>query len=172
MARITRAAIIQASNALPDTTDVHAIKQAMIDKHVPLIAQAAEQGAQICCLQEIFSGPYFCAEQDIRWYETAEPVPDGPTVTFMQQLAKEHGMIMVVPIYEQAMTGVYYNTAAVIDADGTYLVAVVKWTGMRERIEVGISIGDEWRVGPLENLPEGEAVAGRWETRREIKLNN
>ena len=121
MPRITRAAIIQASNALPDSTDVHAIKQAMIDKHLPLIAQAAEQGAQVCCLQEIFSGPYFCAEQDTRWYETAEPVPDGPTVQLMQQVAKEHKMILVVPIYEQAMTGVYYNTAAVIDEHGTYL---------------------------------------------------
>jgi len=121
MARITRAALIQASNALPDSTDVHAIKQAMIDKHVPLIAQAAEQGAQVCCLQEIFSGPYFCAEQDTRWYETAEPVPDGPTVMLMQRLAKEHKMILVVPIYEQGMTGVYYNTAAVIDEHGEYL---------------------------------------------------
>ena len=121
MPRITRAALIQASNALSDSTDLNAIKQAMIDKHIPLIAEAASKGAQICCLQEIFSGPYFCAEQDGRWYETAEPVPDGPTIKLMQGLAKEHSMIMVVPIYEEAMTGVYYNTAAVIDADGTYL---------------------------------------------------
>jgi beta-ureidopropionase len=121
MPRITRAALIQASNALSDSTDVHAIKQAMIDKHLPLIAQAAEQGAQICCLQEIFSGPYFCAEQDTRWYETAESVPDGPTIKLMQTVAKEHKMILIVPIYEQAMTGVYYNTAAVIDEHGEYL---------------------------------------------------
>jgi N-carbamoylputrescine amidase len=93
----------------------------MIDKHLPLIAQAAAQGAQVCCLQEIFCGPYFCAEQDARWYETAEPVPDGPTIKLMQQVAKEHKMILIVPIYEQAMTGVYYNTAAVIDEHGTYL---------------------------------------------------
>jgi len=121
MPRITRAALIQASNALPDSTDVHAIKQAMIDKHIPLIAEAAEKGAKVCCLQEIFSGPYFCAEQDTRWYETAEPVPDGPTVRLMQEVARQHSMIMVVPIYEQAMTGVYYNTAAVIDEHGAYL---------------------------------------------------
>ena len=121
MPRITRAALIQASNVLSDSTDVHAIKQAMIDKHLPLIAQAAAQGAQVCCLQEIFCGPYFCAEQDARWYETAEPVPDGPTIKLMQQVAKEHKMILIVPIYEQAMTGVYYNTAAVIDEHGTYL---------------------------------------------------
>ena len=121
MHRITRAALIQASNALPDSTDVHAIKQAMIEKHVPLIAQAAERGAKICCLQEIFSGPYFCAEQDTRWYETAERIPDGPTIKLMQKLAKEHSMILVVPIYEKAMTGVYYNTAAIIDEHGEYL---------------------------------------------------
>ena len=121
MPRITRAALIQASNALPDSTDLVAVKQAMIDKHLPLIAQAAEQGAQVCCLQEIFCGPYFCAEQDARWYETAEAVPDGPTITLMRQVAKEHSMILVVPIYEEAMTGVYYNTAAVIDEHGEYL---------------------------------------------------
>jgi beta-ureidopropionase len=121
MPRITRAALIQASNALSDSTDLAAVKQAMIDKHLVLIAQAAEQGAKICCLQEIFYGPYFCAEQDARWYETAEAVPDGPTITLMRQVAKEHSMILVVPIYEEAMTGVYYNTAAVIDEHGDYL---------------------------------------------------
>lgn len=66
MPRITRAALIQASNALPDSTDLEAIKAAMIEKHVGLIAQAAERGANVCCLQEIFYGPYFCAEQDPR----------------------------------------------------------------------------------------------------------
>ena len=121
MARITRAALIQASNALPDSTDLDAIKKAMIEKHVGLIAQAAEKGANVCCLQEIFYGPYFCAEQDIKWYQSAEPVPDGPTIGLMQELAQQHKMVMVVPVYEEAMAGVYYNTAAVIDDEGTYL---------------------------------------------------
>jgi N-carbamoylputrescine amidase len=121
MPRITRAALIQASNALPDSTDLEAIKAAMIEKHVGLIAQAAERGANVCCLQEIFYGPYFCAEQDPRWYRTAEQVPDGPTVRLMQELAKKHSMVMIVPVYEEAMTGVYYNTAAVIDETGEYL---------------------------------------------------
>ena len=121
MPRITRAALIQASNALPDSTDLEAIKAAMIEKHVGLIAEAAERGANICCLQEIFYGPYFCAEQDPRWYRTAEAVPDGPTIRLMQELAKKHAMVMVVPVYEEAMTGVYYNTAAVIDETGEYL---------------------------------------------------
>ena len=121
MPRITRAALIQASNALPDSNDLAAVKQAMIKKHLVLIEQAAAQGAQICCLQEIFCGPYFCAEQDTRWYQTAEAVPDGPTISLMRKVAKDHSMILVVPIYEEAMTGVYYNTAAVIDEHGEYL---------------------------------------------------
>jgi len=121
MPRITRTALIQAANALPDSDDLQAIKKAMIDKHVTLIEEAAEKGANVCCLQEIFYGPYFCAEQDARWYDIAEPIPDGPTIMLMQQLAKKHRMVMVVPIYETPMTGVYYNTAAVIDEQGNYL---------------------------------------------------
>lgn len=121
MPRITRAALIQAGNVIDDTTDLEAIKQAMIDKHLPLIEEAADKGANVCCLQEIFYGPYFCAEQDIKWYSTAEPIPDGPTIKLMRKLAKKHHMVLVVPIYEVDMTGVYYNTAAVIDETGEYL---------------------------------------------------
>ena len=121
MSRITRAALIQASNDTPGDAAIADIKSAMIDKHVALIGQAAEQGAQVTCLQEIFYGPYFCAEQDTRWYQSAERIPDGPTIKLMQTLAKKHSMILVVPIYELDMTGVYYNTAAVIDEQGEYL---------------------------------------------------
>ena len=78
MPRVTRAALIQATNALPDSVDLPKIKQANIDKHVELIQQAAEKGAQVCCLQELFYGPYFPAEQDIRWYSLAEPIPAMP----------------------------------------------------------------------------------------------
>ncbi len=121
MARITRAAIIQASNPAPPEVSIAETKKMMIDKHIELIKQAADQGAQVTCLQEIFYGPYFCAEQDTRWYEIAERIPDGPTIKLMQKLAKEHKMILVVPIYEVDMTGVYYNTAAIIDEHGEYL---------------------------------------------------
>jgi len=93
----------------------------MIEKHIPLIREAAEKGAQVCCLQEIFNGPYFCAEQQTKWYDTAEPIPDGPTIRLMQEIAKRHGMVMIVPIYELDMAGVYYNSAAVIDETGAYL---------------------------------------------------
>ena len=121
MPRITRAALIQASNPLEDSTDLVAIKQAMIDKHIGLLEEAASKGAQVCCLQEIFYGPYFCAEQDVKWYQTAERVPDGPTIKLMQEQARKHRMILVVPVYEEDLTGVYYNTAAVIDEHGEYL---------------------------------------------------
>ncbi len=107
-----RAAIIQAHANMP--------KDEAVEKHVGLIAKAAAEGAQITCLQEIFHGPYFCAEQDPRWYATAEP-EDGPTVTRMRELARQHRMALVVPWFEEAQTGVYYNSAAVIERDGTLL---------------------------------------------------
>ena len=121
MPRIVRAGLIQATLCEPATSATEKIKKAMIDKHVDLIARAADKGAQVLCLQELFYGPYFCAEQKAKWYELTEPIPDGPTTKLMCELAKKHGMVMVVPIYEEDLPGVYYNSAAVIDADGTYL---------------------------------------------------
>jgi len=97
------------------------IKQKMIDAHIPLIEKAGEKGVQVLCFQEVFTQPYFCPSQDEKWYAAAENIPDGPTTQLMQDYAKKYSMVIVVPIYEQDMTGVYYNTAAVIDADGTYL---------------------------------------------------
>jgi beta-ureidopropionase len=96
-------------------------KDSMVAKHAKYIEQAAKQGAQVMCLQELFYGPYFCAEQETRWYELTEKVPQGPTVSEMQKLARKHKMAIVVPIYEEDQPGVYYNTAAMIDADGRYL---------------------------------------------------
>ncbi|MFT7670209.1 MAG: beta-ureidopropionase, partial [Planctomycetota bacterium] len=81
---------------------------------------AGEQGVQVLCLQEIFNGPYFCPSQDARWYDATEPVP-GPTVEALKPYAAKYQMVIIVPIYEREQAGVYYNTAAVIDADGTYL---------------------------------------------------
>jgi beta-ureidopropionase len=107
-----RAAIIQANANLP--------KDEAIDKHVGLIAKAAADGAQITCLQEIFNGPYFPAEQDPKWYATAER-EDGPTVTRMRELARDHGMALIVPFYEEAQPGVYYNSAVVVERDGSVL---------------------------------------------------
>lgn len=121
MSRVVKCGLIQASNVVDPSESLEAIKQAMIDKHVAQIHEAGRQGVQILCLQEIFYGPYFPAEQNPRWYAMAERIPDGPTVTLMRELAKTYQMVLIVPIYEEEMTGVYYNTAAVIDADGSYL---------------------------------------------------
>ena len=121
MPRIVRAGLIQASVGTEAPQELDHLKKYMIDKHVSMIEQAAGEGVEVLCLQELFYAPYFCAEQDARWYSMVERVPDGPTVTLMQELAKKHNMVMVVPVYEEAMAGVYYNTAAVLDHDGTYL---------------------------------------------------
>ena len=112
MAKV-RAALIQAYANMP--------KDEAIKKHEELIGQAAAKGAQITCLQEIFFGPYFPAEQDTKWYDTAEP-DDGPTIRRMQELAKKHKMVLVVPFYEEAQTGVYYNTAVVIEKYGEAII--------------------------------------------------
>jgi beta-ureidopropionase len=110
--RKVRAALIQAQANMD--------KQEAIDKHIKMIADAAGQGAQVVGLQEIFHGPYFCAEQDAKWYATAEP-EDGPTVSRMREVAREHGIVLIVPWYEEAQPGVYYNTACVIERDGSVL---------------------------------------------------
>src|SRR5436305_14646291 len=122
MSRTVRCGLIQAHNPLGPEHGLPKIKKAMIDKHLKLIEQAAKQKVQILCLQELFYGPYFCAEQNQKWYEMTEPVPDGPTTKLMQKIAAKHKMVIVVPVYEEEMTGLYFNTAAVIDADGRYLV--------------------------------------------------
>ena len=121
MPRVVRCGLIQASNVKPPEAGLPAIKKSMMDKHRKLIEQAAREKVKILCLQELFYGPYFCAEQETRWYEMTERVPGGPTVSEMQKLARKHKMAIVVPIYEEDQPGVYYNTAAMIDADGRYL---------------------------------------------------
>ena len=115
MPRNVRGALLQASW----TGD----KESMIQKHEAAAHEAAKQGAQVMLFQELFYGPYFCQVQDAKYYSYTELIPDGPTTKRMQDLAKQTGMVLVVPMYEEDATasGIYYNTAAVIDADGTYL---------------------------------------------------
>ncbi len=121
MSRILKCGMIQCGNPLNDESrPVSEIQSAMFEKHLPFIHEAGKKGVQILGLQEIFNGPYFCPSQDRRWYDAAEPVP-GPTVEKLQPLAKKYSMAMVVPVYEREQAGVYYNTAAVLDHDGTYL---------------------------------------------------
>jgi N-carbamoylputrescine amidase len=121
MSRIIKSGLIQMS--LPKTEGegtIAEIVDAMVQKHIPLIEEAGEQGVQILCLQEIFNTPYFCPGQDSKWYASAEAVP-GPTVNLMAAYAKKYEMVMIVPIYEREQSGFLYNTAVVIDADGSIL---------------------------------------------------
>ena len=118
---VVRCGLIQCANPINDESrPVAEIQAAALDRHLPLIDEAGQRGVQILSLQEVFNGPYFPPSQDARWYDAAEPVP-GPTTALLAAYAKKYEMVLVVPVYEEAMRGVYYNTAAVIDADGTYL---------------------------------------------------
>jgi beta-ureidopropionase len=117
-----RGGLIQMGLKASTDESPHDIGAKMLAAHLPLIDEAGRQGVQVLCFQEVFTQPYFCPSQDSKWYEAAEHVPDGPTIQLMQDYARKYDMVIVVPIYEKThVAGVYYNTAAVIDADGEYL---------------------------------------------------
>ena len=116
-----RGGLIQMSLKGDTSMEPKQIRDLMLEAHMPLIAEAGKRGVQVLCFQEVFTQPYFCPSQDKRWYAAAEAIPDGHTTRLMQEMARKHNMVIVVPIYEEEMTGVYYNAAAVIDADGSYL---------------------------------------------------
>jgi beta-ureidopropionase len=109
---IVRAALVQTKWA--------GDKESMIKANVALAREAARQGAQVLCFQELFYGPYFCQVQDPEFFSYTETIP-GPTTELMCELARETHMVLIAPIYEKEQEGVFYNTAIVIDADGTYL---------------------------------------------------
>ncbi len=113
MSDVVRAALVQA--------EWTGEKESMVEKNVQYARGAADQGAQVLCFQEIFNSPYFCTVQDPRHYDEAEEIPNGPTIQRMIALAKETGMVLIVPIYERVDEGTFYNAAAVIDADGDFL---------------------------------------------------
>jgi N-carbamoylputrescine amidase len=116
-----RAGLIQMNLKGQTDQGPDAIREQMLAAHLPVIDQAGAGGVQVLCMQEVCTQPYFCPSQDAKWYAAAEPIPDGPTTRLMQEYAKKHAMVIVVPIYEEEIPGVYYNAAAVIDADGSYL---------------------------------------------------
>jgi N-carbamoylputrescine amidase len=121
MSRIVKGGLIQTSLACDTSEPLDKIRDAQTERTLKYIDQAGAEGVQVMCMQEIFTGPYFCAEQTTRWYDSTEKIPDGPTTKLMQEYAKKYSMVIVVPLYEEEDTGIYYNTAAVIDADGKYL---------------------------------------------------
>jgi len=113
MADVVRAALVQAQWS--------GDKETMTKNAIRSVQQAAAEGAGVVCLQELFNGPYFCQVQEPEWYDWAEAVPDGPTVRQLMDVARENHTVLIVPVYEVEHPGVFYNTAAVIDADGRYL---------------------------------------------------
>lgn len=122
MARMLRGGLIQLGLKANTDESPEAITRKMIEAHIPIIEQAGAQNVQVLSFQEVFTQPYFCPSQDKKWYGAAEAIPDGPTTRLMQDYARKFQMVIVVPIYERTdVTGIYYNTAAVIDADGKYL---------------------------------------------------
>ena len=94
--RLVRCSLIQATNAAAPGSSLEVTTKAMVDKHIAYIEQAAKAGAQLICLQEIFYGPYFCAEQTTRWYDFTEPIPGGPTIRLMQDLARQHHVASII----------------------------------------------------------------------------
>jgi N-carbamoylputrescine amidase len=121
MSQIVKCGLIQAKNCADSDNDIATIKSKNLEKHLRMIKDAVEMEAQIVCLQELFYGPYFPAEQDKRWYAMAEPLPQGKTIQTMVEVAQKYKIVLIAPIMEEALPGLYYNTAVVIDADGTIL---------------------------------------------------
>src|SRR4051794_22510993 len=119
MGRIVKGGLIQVSTPKTEGA-VKDITTAMLEKTLPYVEKAGKAGVQLLCLQEVFNTPYFCPAQSPGWYDAAEAVP-GPTTQLFSEYARKYGMVIIVPLYEREMAGVYYNTAAVIDADGKYL---------------------------------------------------
>src|SRR4051812_44019016 len=89
-------------------------------KQIRLVEQAAKQGAQIICTQELFASQYFCQVEDHRFFKLAETIP-GPSTDAFTKIAKKHGVVIIASLFEKRTSGLYHNTAAVIDADGSIL---------------------------------------------------
>src|SRR4051794_21513498 len=121
MSRTVKCGLIQAKNAGPTDAPIEEIKRLNIEKHVAMIEDAGRQGVQILCMQDVFTTPYFCTEQQVCWYDAVEKIRNGQAQQLLQEVARQRHMVSVVPIYEEEITGLYHTTAAVIDADGTYL---------------------------------------------------
>jgi len=110
--RKVRIGLVQArwEGEITDEKTIRTNVEKMIQKHEAYASTAAKEGVHILCFQELFFGPYFCAEQEPRWYKFAETIP-GPLSDRMSHLAKKHNLILIAPMYEAEMKGVYYNTA-------------------------------------------------------------
>ncbi len=133
MTQIVRAALTETINAyseMPENIEelatlrdeMPAIRDANIEHHLQLIESAADMQVQALCMGELFTGPYFALDRTPMWKELAEDAQEGPTITAMQKAARGHNMLLVAPIYElDAATGKRFNTAVVIENDGSIL---------------------------------------------------
>lgn len=94
--------------------------QENLAKALAKVSEAADRGAQIVCLQELFTSQYFCQIEDHKYFQLAEEIP-GPSTDALCKLARERGVVIVASLFEKRSAGLYHNTAAIIDADGNYL---------------------------------------------------
>ena len=101
-------------------TDCSAEPAENLRKTLGLANRAADEGAQIICTQELFRSQYFCQTEDHRHFQLAEPIP-GPSTEAFQKLARERAVVVIASLFEKRASGVYHNSAAIIDADGTLL---------------------------------------------------
>jgi N-carbamoylputrescine amidase len=131
-ARTFRAALTQTVNAFPHmptqleglpalATQLEAIRAANVAHHVELVKAAKRQGAQVVCFGELFPAPYFALRHDPSWVGLAEDALEGPTVTTLKSVARDQGLILIAPLYEQTKDGRRFNTAVIIDETGTVL---------------------------------------------------
>ncbi|MHA1960348.1 MAG: nitrilase-related carbon-nitrogen hydrolase [Candidatus Thorarchaeota archaeon] len=120
--RKVRVGLVQAEweGSVDTDKDIEENIEKMVRKHEGFATVAEQQDVQILCFQELFFGPYYCAEQNNRWYNYAEPIP-GPLTDRMSKLAKQHGIVLIAPMYEEEEVGIYYNTAVVFNTDGSIL---------------------------------------------------
>ena len=118
MPRTVRAGLVQYRCELSGSEPIERLKAHTTDKAEAFVRQAAAKGCQIVCLQELLNSPYFAAEQSLKWYDAAEPIEGGATITRLRELARALKIAIVAPIMERTMAGVYYNSAAVIDERG------------------------------------------------------
>src|SRR6202012_2552522 len=89
-----------------------------LDKAAAKVEEAAKLGAQVVCLQELFRAQYFCQTEDHAKFDLAEPIP-GPSTEVLTKVAKAHGIVVVASLFERRAAGLYHNTAAILDADGS-----------------------------------------------------
>jgi len=108
--RPVNVALVQMSSAVA--------KKPNVEKALAKIDEAAKRGANIVCLQELFTGPYFCQSEDHRWFAEAEPIP-GPTSEALAAAARRNGIVVIGSLFERRAAGIYHNTAVVLDADGS-----------------------------------------------------